>query len=131
VDWNRALAGAKIESPPPGEWQTIVSAGGMAAVAVREEPVKEVWVGFDSAEFAHQADFVIFWSNVFDWLGDGGDGYQTAAATAPATMLLPAESAVKTVPLAGLVFLSALGLMFFSVLTWKAPKFTDGKGFQS
>jgi hypothetical protein len=131
VDWNRALAGAKVESPPAGEWQPIVSAEGMAAVAVREEPVKEVWVGFDSAEFAHQADFVIFWSNAFDWLGDGGDSYGTAAAAAPATMLLPAESAVKTVPLTGLVFLSALGLMFFSVLTWKAPKFTDGKGFQS
>jgi hypothetical protein len=130
VDWDRALAGARVESPPEGDWQPLVSAAGIVVVALREEPVKQVWVGFNSDEFAHHADFVIFWSNVFDWLGDGGENYQSATA-APVTISLPAPAAGKAVSLAGEMFLGALGMMVLSALAWKAPKVTRDKSLNS
>jgi hypothetical protein len=130
VDWDRALAGARVESPPAGDWQPVVSAAGIVVVALREEPIKQVWVGFNSEEFAHQADFVIFWSNVFDWLGDGGENYQSAAA-APVNIPLPASAAGKAFSLAGEMFLGALGMMVLSALAWKAPRVTHDKSCNS
>jgi hypothetical protein len=130
VDWDHALAGARVESPPAGDWQPIVSAAGIVAVAYREQPFKEVWVGFSSDEFSHQADFVIFWSNVFDWLGDGGEDYQAAAAV-PVAVSSPAHAAGKAVSLSGQVFLGAMGIMVFSALAWKAPRVTHDKSVNS
>ena len=62
-------------APPPGEgWQPIVTANGRPCVAVRQSPARQVWIGFDSATFARRPDFVVFWTNVFDWLA-GEDEY--------------------------------------------------------
>ena len=77
VDW--ADAKAQASGTPSGEgWRAIVSIGGNPAVAVREAPHRQVWIGFDAPDFARTPAFVIFWTNVFDWLagdsGDGGDG---------------------------------------------------------
>jgi hypothetical protein len=38
-----------------------------------------VWVGFDSTDFAGQAQFVVFWTNVFDWVGEGGETFSSAS----------------------------------------------------
>jgi hypothetical protein len=36
---------------------------------VRMESRPQVWVGFDSATWGRTPAFVIFWANVFDWVG--------------------------------------------------------------
>jgi hypothetical protein len=132
VDWDRALAGANVESPPSAGWQPIVSSAGSVALAAREEPCRQVWVGFSSDEFGHQADFVIFWSNVFNWLGDGGEDYQAVGPSEPAAGAMAAAAAGESgVGLAGPLFFGALGLMILSALGWKAPKVTHDKSFQS
>jgi len=78
VDWDKVLAGASVAAPPPGDWTPLVTAGGTVVVAARSQPVRQVWVGFRSSQFAHLADFVIFWKDVFDWLGEGEATYSSA-----------------------------------------------------
>jgi hypothetical protein len=73
-DWPQD---ATVASPPPTSdgWMPILSAGDRVLVAAREQPHRQVWIGFDSATFAARPEFVIFWTNVFDWLaGDGSAG---------------------------------------------------------
>ncbi len=53
-----------------------LNVGSSILVAIREQPVRQVWVGFESSTFATTSkDCVIFWTNVFDWLGQGGDEF--------------------------------------------------------
>ena len=62
--------------PPPAEgWAPVVSAGGKVWVAVREQPIRAVWVGVDAPEWARSADFVVFWADVFNWVGAGGERF--------------------------------------------------------
>jgi hypothetical protein len=74
VEWSSVVGGVArtTERPAGGGWTPIVSAGEHALVAVREEPARQVWVGFDSDTWPRDASFVIFWTNVFEWLGHGG-----------------------------------------------------------
>lgn len=74
--------GEAAPSPPAG-WTPVVRAGGRVAVAVREAPARQVWVGFDSVDFARRPEFVVFWANVFDWLGGGGGAEYRAEAVGP------------------------------------------------
>jgi hypothetical protein len=53
--------------------------GGSPILAVRQTPVRQVWVGFWSARWAQQVDFVIFWTNIFDWLGGGESRFVSQA----------------------------------------------------
>jgi hypothetical protein len=122
VDWGKILGGARVSSPPPGDWQAIVVAAGVTVVAVRQQPVKQVWVGFQSDEFSHYADFVVFWSNVFDWLGDGGPSYESARSPGPAATKPLAEAKTSGRPLAAPLFLAASGLICLSAVAWKSPK---------
>jgi hypothetical protein len=47
-------------------------------VAVREQPARQVWIGFDSPEWARRPEYVVFWANVFDWLaGSAGPEWRT------------------------------------------------------
>jgi len=52
-------------------WEDIVVANGQAIVSVREKPARQVRVAFDWPEFARSPDFVIFWTNVLNWVGGG------------------------------------------------------------
>jgi hypothetical protein len=71
VDWRRSLREASV-APAPGEgWRAIVSAGQQVLVAVRDSPSRQAWIGFTSESFPRTSDFVIFWTNVLDWLGSG------------------------------------------------------------
>ncbi len=75
IDWPAVLVHAP--NPPLLEgdnWQPLVTCSGRPALAIRDNPVRQVWVGFDSTRFEKQADFPIFWQNVFNW---------TAAQSAP------------------------------------------------
>jgi hypothetical protein len=53
--------------------------GGIPAVAVREEPVRQVWAGIRSAEWPRNADYVIFWTAVLDWLAEAHPQYKAHA----------------------------------------------------
>jgi hypothetical protein len=45
-------------------------------VAVREEPIRAVWVGFDpGGEWARSSDYVVFWADVLSWAGAGGERF--------------------------------------------------------
>jgi hypothetical protein len=70
--WQNLSAGLDVadERPPQG-WTTLVDADGQPLVAVRPAPPNQVWVGFDSPQWAATPDFVIFWTNVFDWVAGG------------------------------------------------------------
>jgi hypothetical protein len=137
VDWEKILSRARISPPPTGDWQAIVTAAGVTVLAVRRQPVKQVWIGFQSDEFPHQPDFVVFWSNVLDWLGDGGQSYESARSPGPAATKPPAEARTSAQPLAAPLFLGASGLICLSAVAWKSPKpprrkgFQERKGFQS
>jgi len=130
VDWDKILSRARVSSPPPGDWQPIVAAGNVTVVAIRQQPVKQVWVGFQSDEFPRRADFVVFWSNVFDWLEDGGQNYESAPSPLPAATSL-AEANPSAKPLAAPLFLAALGLICISAVAFKSPKPPWRNGFQS
>ena len=70
VDWQTALAGASISPVSPG-WQPAVIAAGATVVAVQPGSPKRIWVGFSSNTFPRQAGYVVFWTEIFDWLGAG------------------------------------------------------------
>jgi len=72
VRWEQATSGARVAERPRGDWTPLVFRGGRVLVAVRPEPARRVWVGFGSEVFARTADYVVFWTNVFDWVGEGG-----------------------------------------------------------
>jgi hypothetical protein len=44
-------------------------------VAVRDEPIRIVWVGFDADAFGRSTAFVVFWANVLNWAGEGGERF--------------------------------------------------------
>ncbi|HEX8340968.1 MAG TPA: hypothetical protein VF624_08680 [Tepidisphaeraceae bacterium] len=83
VDWAVLLAGPKPPSPspspppalPPGDWRPIVRVAGVPLVAVRDAPEHAVWVGFDPSPAAGSAAYVVFWTAVLDYLGDGPAAY--------------------------------------------------------
>jgi len=81
VDWREMLRDAHV-SPAPAAWTPVVSVGGAAAVAVRDAPERQVWVGLDpSSPFARTPAYVVFWTNVFDWVGQGGDAFGAETVT--------------------------------------------------
>ena len=57
--------------PPPAGWDAVVSIDRRPAVAVRESPARRVWVGLEADEWPRTPEYVVFWANVFDWLGAG------------------------------------------------------------
>jgi hypothetical protein len=78
---TRNLTWADVGSPavatidPPAGWTQVVTAGGKVWVAVREQPIKAVWVAFETADWARSSEYVVFWANVFNWLGAGGERF--------------------------------------------------------
>jgi hypothetical protein len=60
-------------TPPPPGWKPILSTNGKVLIAAGETPNRTVWVGFDSTDWAKSTDFVVFWANVFNWGGAGGE----------------------------------------------------------
>jgi hypothetical protein len=68
-------AGAPALAPGGTEWTPLVARGGETLLAVRTDPVRQVWIGAHSAAWAATTDFVILWTNVFDWLGEGGESF--------------------------------------------------------
>lgn len=77
VDWSGLSKGAAVPAArgPAGEgWAKIAWIGDQTLVATREGDARQVWVGFESREFARTPGFVVFWTNVLDWVGGKGAG---------------------------------------------------------
>jgi hypothetical protein len=119
IGWKAAVADSRVSSPRGPGWNALVKAGGKVVVAVREGPVRQIWVGFDPEKFSHRPDFVVMWSTVFQWLGDGGDGF--AAARSEAGAHQPAGGAVGFALLAGKVLIFTMILAILSAATWQRP----------
>lgn len=56
-------------------WTVLVRRGGRMLVGARTAPARQVGVWMHLDEWAKTADFVMFWTNVFDWVGEGGPHY--------------------------------------------------------
>jgi hypothetical protein len=72
VEGEFRLPSAPVREPAPEGWTPVVRVGGKTAVAVREGPARQVWVGLDSPQWAREPGYVVFWTNVFDWVGGAG-----------------------------------------------------------
>jgi hypothetical protein len=88
--WEAALAESVAVAAPPG-FTPVVSAGGAPVVAVRDNAGRQVWVGLDPAgSWARSPEFVVFWANVFDWVGRGdGSGDDGGASSGVAYVAYP------------------------------------------
>lgn len=75
VAWDQMPMPLRAAGDPPAGWTPLVSIGGRAIIAVRPDGPRQVWVGFDSPNWSTTPDFVVFWTNVFDWAGGGGASY--------------------------------------------------------
>lgn len=67
--------GLTISQTAPAGWTPLISMGDRILAAYRTEPHRAVWIGFDSPAWERTPDFVIFWANLLDWVGAGGQGY--------------------------------------------------------
>jgi hypothetical protein len=82
-DWSTLLGGEALKPPEGAGWRRLVWSGGGAdtparvLLAVREEPVKQVWAAYND-RFAASVSFVVFWTNTFNWLGGGGGSFAGA-----------------------------------------------------
>jgi hypothetical protein len=79
VDWA-AMAGEGTAELPAGDWQVLVRVGERAVLAVSQHPVRKVWVGLSTQKISATPEFVILWSSIFDWAGEGGEEF-TARST--------------------------------------------------
>ena len=77
IDWNAAAAGASVAADPGGDWRRVVLAGDRTLVAVRTAGARQVWVGFQSPRWSTTPDFVVFWTKVLDWVGQGEQSYHS------------------------------------------------------
>jgi hypothetical protein len=75
VNWADVGTPALATEELPAGWTPIVRGGGKVWVAAREQPIRAVWIGFDTSFWSRSSDFVIFWANVFNWAGSGAERF--------------------------------------------------------
>ena len=75
TDWTSLDLPAFDAAPPGGGWTPVLWAGERPLVAVRESPARQVWVGLDTDGWSNRPEYVVFWTAVFDWVGQGGETY--------------------------------------------------------
>jgi Aerotolerance regulator N-terminal len=81
IDWSAAIANAHVAlAQPDASWHRLVWTDDRTLIAARTEPMRQVWVGFGSSAWAATPDFVMFWTKVLDWAGQGADRYVTQTA---------------------------------------------------
>lgn len=94
IDWPKLMAAVPLgaPSPPPEGWEPVVGEAGAAWVAVREAPARQVWVGFpQTGPWTGREEFVYFWANLLNWLGDGGETYASTPVGPVEGQWTPAE----------------------------------------
>lgn len=78
IDWDSAAKQAQAASiQPDSTWQKLVWTDRHTLLAFRTDPSRQVWIGFQPATWAATPDFVIFWTKVLDWVGQGRDRYES------------------------------------------------------
>ena len=85
IDWPSLVTQGRAAGAPGESWRVLVSAGAQVLLAVREAPVRQVWVGYNSEDFESRADFVVLASRIFEWLGNDKPGDAVFGATFGAT----------------------------------------------
>jgi hypothetical protein len=75
IDWAAAAQDARVAPPPGSQWQALVMGGEQILVAVRETPVRQVWVGFDSPRWRERGDFVTLFATAFEWVSEGAERF--------------------------------------------------------
>jgi hypothetical protein len=78
VDWE-SLARDGVAEPVGDGWKPLVRIGDKAAIAVRDTPARQVWMGLSTQKLATSPEFVILWTNIFDWVGSGGEEFISQA----------------------------------------------------
>ncbi len=68
--WQSLGSSIRIGKPPAG-WTPIVSFGNDVVVATNPNARGQAWIGFDAPRWSSTPDYVVFWTNVFDWVGAG------------------------------------------------------------
>ncbi len=77
-------------SPPDG-FLPVVEEAGRCMVAMREKPVRQVWIKADLSRWEKTTDFVVFCGNVFDWMAAGGQRYRSESPARLADSWRPIE----------------------------------------
>jgi hypothetical protein len=93
VNWQTFPSQVQTAGAAPRGWTPLVTLGEHVIVAARSEPTRQIWVGFDSSAWSATPDFVVFWANVFNWLGQGEEHF----AAYPLAAYDPAWKPVETV----------------------------------
>ena len=75
VNWTKLPSGLRGAEEAPRDWLPIVRIGDQTLIAARTNGPRQLWVGFDTSAWSTSVDFVIFWTDAFDWVGDGGRSY--------------------------------------------------------
>jgi hypothetical protein len=75
VNWSAFPADVQTAGDPPRGWTPLLTIGDHVIVAARTEPTRKVWVGFSPSNWSATPDFVVFWANVFNWLGQGQEHF--------------------------------------------------------
>jgi hypothetical protein len=75
VNWSSLPDQITSAGDMPRGWVPILRLEDRPIVAVHEGSVREVWVGFDAPLWATTPDYVIFWANVFSWVGHGQERF--------------------------------------------------------
>ncbi|HMB94415.1 MAG TPA: hypothetical protein VKK61_00080 [Tepidisphaeraceae bacterium] len=124
VDWTKAIKSA-ITAKPQANWTPLVSVGDQVLVAIRESPARQVWIGFDSPNFARRGDFVVFWSNVLNWTGHGGEEFvatlPTSAPISPAIDVSP-HSERSGIEISAPLLIGAVALILIASLVLPLAK---------
>jgi len=80
IDWSVVLRDARLaRAPADSAWTTLVAAGSAPAVAIRTEPARQIWCGISSQRWPMTPQYVMFWKNALDWLGQGTGQYSAQA----------------------------------------------------
>jgi hypothetical protein len=69
VNWQGFSRLKTSTTPPPESWIPIVTSGPRVLVAIKTGKPRQAWMAFDADGWESTTDFVIFWTNVFDWIG--------------------------------------------------------------
>lgn len=75
TNWTSLDLPAFDAAPPGPGWTPVLWAGERLLVAVRESPARQAWVALDTDGWSNRPEYVVFWTAVFDWVGQGGEAY--------------------------------------------------------
>lgn len=85
VDWARVGELSPPGGEPPPGFRTIVRLGSRTIFAIRERPARQAWVPWGvQTRWPSDPSFVVFWTNLLDWVGGGGEHYGAAPIGEPA-----------------------------------------------